>query len=87
MSILDILGKKLLFFDGAMGTVLQESGLNAGEIPEELNFINEELILNIHKSYLKSGCDIITTNTFGANSFKMKGSGNSVGEIVKKANL
>ena len=85
MSILDILGKKLLFFDGAMGTVLQESGLNAGEIPEELNFINEELILNIHKSYLKSGCDIITTNTFGANSFKMKGSGYSVGEIVKKA--
>lgn len=85
MSILDILGKKLLFFDGAMGTVLQESGLNAGEIPEELNFTNEELILNIHKSYLKSGCDIITTNTFGANSFKMKGSGYSVGEIVKKA--
>lgn len=85
MSILDKLGKKILFFDGAMGTVLQESGLEIGKILEELNFTNEELILNIHKSYLESGCDIITTNTFGANAFKMKGSNYSVSETVKKA--
>ncbi len=70
----DILKKikyEYTFFDGAMGTFLQKTGLKDGEAPEELNIINKELIEEIHLKYLNAGCDILTTNTFGANRLKM----------------
>lgn len=70
---------KFLFFDGAMGTMLQKSGLQAGELPELLNLTSPETILSIHKEYVNAGADIITSNTFGANRHKMKDS-----ETVKK---
>ena len=85
MSFKERLGKELLIFDGAMGTILQKNGLVAGELPELWNFKNEELILGIHKQYIEAGADIITTNTFGANSLKLDGSGYSVDAVVKKA--
>ena len=65
-TILDILGKKTLYFDGGTGTVLQSMGLSAGTPPETLTFENPELIKNLHKAYLGAGADIIKTNTFGA---------------------
>lgn len=70
MNIKDILGKRILFFDGAMGTMLQKNGLKGGDIPEMLNLTNPELISRIHEEYLEAGADIITTNTFGANPLK-----------------
>ncbi|MDO4847624.1 MAG: homocysteine S-methyltransferase family protein [Clostridiaceae bacterium] len=85
MSFKEKLGKELLIFDGAMGTILQKNGLVAGELPELWNFKNEELISGIHKQYIEAGADIITTNTFGANSLKLDGSGYSVDAVVKKA--
>ena len=72
MNIKSLLGKKLLFFDGGMGTMLQKHGLKGGEIPENLNITNSQLIYSIHEEYLKAGSDIITTNTFGANPLKMQ---------------
>ncbi len=71
-NIRELLGKKLLFFDGGMGTMLQKSGMGAGEIPEMLNLTNPELIEKIHSEYLDAGADIITTNTFGANPLKLE---------------
>ncbi|MCH5184856.1 MAG: homocysteine S-methyltransferase family protein [Oscillospiraceae bacterium] len=68
--ILSRLGKELLFFDGAMGSMLQKRGLGGGEIPENLNISSPGLIKDIHREYLLAGCDIITTNTFGANPLK-----------------
>ena len=68
----ELFGKKVIVLDGAMGTMLLNSGLSVGEKPEMLNLTNPELIFNIHKSYLDSGADIIYTNTFGANRVKMK---------------
>lgn len=65
-------GKRPLFFDGAMGTVLQENGLRPGEAPERWNLTQPETILNVHQSYLAAGADIITANTFGANPFKCR---------------
>lgn len=65
------IGKDLLIFDGAMGTQLQNAGLKAGDIPEELNIRQPELLKKIHKDYLKAGADFITTNTFGCNRLKM----------------
>lgn len=67
----DRIGKELLIFDGAMGTQLQKAGLGAGDIPEELNIEQPELLKKIHKSYLEAGADFVTTNTFGCNCLKM----------------
>lgn len=65
---------EFLLFDGAMGTMLQDTGLKPGELPETLNLTAPEKILEIHKKYVAAGADIITANTFGANMHKMKDS-------------
>lgn len=82
MNIRDILGTKMLFFDGAMGTMLQKNGLKSGETPELLNLTNPGLIESIHKEYLEAGADIITTNTFGANPIKGEEIGNSLETVI-----
>ena len=71
-DIRELLGKKMLFFDGGMGTMLQKNGMGAGEIPELLNINRADLIEQIHTEYLEAGSDIITTNTFGANPLKFE---------------
>ena len=71
MPFLEDLQNQIMFFDGAMGTMLQQAGLQAGEKPEEWNFIRPEMIQEIHTAYLRAGCQILSSNTFGANSIKM----------------
>lgn len=83
--MLQLLGKKTLFFDGAMGTKLQAAGLKPGAIPEELNIDNPKLIASIHEEYLNAGADFITTNTFGANAHKMSRAKYSNLEMIKAA--
>lgn len=85
MDFKTLLEKKYVLLDGAMGTMLQKNGLKLGGIPEELNFEHPELITKIHSEYIKSGADIVYTNTFGANRYKLEHSKYSVNEIVKKA--
>ena len=68
--LLDELGKKILLFDGGMGSEIEKIGLSH-LIPEDLNITHSEEIKNIHKSY--SNSDIITTNTFGLSRLKYKG--------------
>lgn len=82
MSFSERLGKELLFFDGAMGTILQKNGLSAGELPEIRNIENPYEIFEIHRSYIDSGADIIKTNTFGANRFKLADSGYKLGDVI-----
>ncbi|MBO5420684.1 MAG: homocysteine S-methyltransferase family protein [Clostridia bacterium] len=72
---------KIQFFDGGMGTMLQAGGLKAGELPESLNLKNPELVYSVHEAYANAGADIISTNTFGANSLKF----DNVQEIVSAA--
>lgn len=79
------LGKKRLYFDGAMGTMLQNRGLKLGEIPEIYNMTHSEMIESIHREYLEAGSNFITTNTFGANHYKMQKSEYTVEEIITKA--
>ncbi len=79
--LLNRFGNEILFFDGGMGTELQKNGLRKGEFPEMLNINSPEIVKKVHKSYLDAGCDIITTNTFGANSLKF----NNTTEIITKA--
>lgn len=83
--LLDRIGRDLLLFDGAMGTQLQEAGLKAGDIPEELNIEQPELIRSIHERYLNAGADFITTNTFGCNKLKMEESKYSFQDMLKAA--
>ena len=70
MSILNEIGKRIVFFDGGMGTLLQKAGLKAGELPETWNIINPQPVIDIHRAYVEAGADIILANTFGANGFK-----------------
>jgi 5-methyltetrahydrofolate--homocysteine methyltransferase len=57
--------------DGAMGTMLQNAGLKAGECPEYLNITKPEIVTSVHRQYVEHGADIIETNTFGANRIKL----------------
>ena len=79
------LKKDYVILDGAMGTMLQAAGLKMGEIPEVLSVTRPELLVSIHEKYLKAGSDVIYANTFGANSYKLEGSGHSVDELVGAA--
>ena len=63
MTLLEDLKSKRLYFDGSCGTYLQDTGLAAGEIPELLNLSDQQLIVDMHRAYLKAGADIILTNT------------------------
>jgi len=79
------IGKERLYFDGAMGTMLQNRGLKLGEIPESYNITCPEIIEGIHREYLEAGCNFITTNTFGANRYKLEKSDYTVEEVITKA--
>lgn len=81
MKFKEKFNNSILFFDGAMGTELQKNGLKKGELPENLNIHSPEIVARVHKSYLDAGCNIISTNTFGANSLKF----DNVTEIITKA--
>ena len=73
--LLERLGKEWLFFDGGTGTILQEKGLQGGELPERWNLTRPEDIIDLHCGYLRAGCDIFNTNTFGANALKFPDEG------------
>ena len=71
MNIRDFIKNNIVYLDGGMGTLLQKSGLQPGELPERWNISHPEVIKEIHKSYYDSGSNIVNTNTFGANSLKV----------------
>jgi 5-methyltetrahydrofolate--homocysteine methyltransferase len=85
VEIKEKLKEGILIFDGAMGTMLQNSGLKIGELPEILNITDSNVIIEIHKRYIKAGANVITTNTFGANEIKLKNSNCSVEKIIHSA--
>lgn len=82
MKFREHLGKEILFFDGAMGSLLQARGLKTGEIPENWNIEKPEKIIEIHKEYLLAGCHVISANTFGANRFKCKDNAYTTQQLI-----
>lgn len=70
MNIRNFIKNNIVYLDGGMGTLLQKSGLQPGELPERWNISHPEVVKEIHKSYYDSGSNIVNTNTFGANSLK-----------------
>lgn len=83
MNIKDYIKSNILYLDGGMGTLLQERGLGGGEHPEMWNITHPEEIKNIHKAYFDAGSNVVSTNTFGANTLKF--SEEDLAKIVKAA--
>lgn len=77
----------MYIFDGAMGTMLQQSGLKEGDCPELFNVEHPDIVREIHSAYLRNGSQIITTNTFGGCRLKLADYGleDRVEEINKAA--
>jgi homocysteine S-methyltransferase len=71
-SFLDALKERVLVFDGAMGTMLYSKGIYLNRCFDELNISSPDLVRDIHQEYLKAGADILETNTFGANRYKLE---------------
>ena len=63
---------EVLVFDGASGTYLQNNGLEAGACPELMNIEYPEVVKNMASIYFDSGSDIVLTNSFGGNKFRLK---------------
>ena len=74
--------KRIIYLDGAMGTMLQRSGLKMGEKPEVFGMQHPEVVRDIHLRYINAGSDVIYANTFGVNSHKYEGSGYDVSEVI-----
>jgi 5-methyltetrahydrofolate--homocysteine methyltransferase len=69
----DLMRRRILVLDGAMGTMIQNRGLTAADFGgpkyegcnEQLNLTRPDVIADIHAAYLEAGADLISTNTFG----------------------
>ncbi len=67
----ELFGERTVLFDGAMGTMLYDRGVFINRCYDELNLSQPELVRSIHEEYLQAGAEIIESNTFGANSFRL----------------
>ncbi|HEX2556802.1 MAG TPA: homocysteine S-methyltransferase family protein [Nitrososphaera sp.] len=93
-SFLEAAKKRILLFDGAMGTEIQHLNPKPEDFPDGKAGFNDGLILSrpewikqIHRSYLEAGADCVETNTFGSNKFKLDeyGYGNETVKFNRKA--
>lgn len=89
---MEVLGKTwkkgaVLIADGAWGTEFFKRGLMQGSPPDEWNLTHPEIVREITKDYLEAGADVVLTNTFGANRFRLEphGLSNRVTEINRAA--
>ena len=83
MRITEFLKENIVYLDGGMGTLLQASGLEAGELPERWNLSHPDVIKGVHRAYFDVGTHVVSTNTFGANALKF--SHEELDAIVKAA--
>ncbi len=67
----DIFANRPVLADGAMGTVLYARGIFINRCYDELNLSDPGLILSVHEEYLQAGAEILESNTFGANRFRL----------------
>jgi len=83
MSLKELIKQKRIYLDGGMGTLLLSKGLKAGELPERWNITHSGEITEIHKNYYDAGSNVVSANTFGANSLKF--SAEELEQIIKSA--
>ena len=82
---LEKIDKRPLVCDGAMGTMLYSKGISLNQCFDELNITKPQLVKEVHVAYVKAGAEVIETNTFGANRFRLEKFG--LGEKVRDINL
>jgi len=70
-----IADEHVYLFDGAMGTMLYAKGVFINKCYDELNLRNPEIVLEVHKQYVRCGAEILETNTYGANRVKLRSFG------------
>ncbi len=85
MTVKELLEKDYVVLDGGFGTELQKRGMEAGETSEIMNFKREADVRAVLRSYIEAGSDIISANTFGANRYKLEGSGYTTAQVIEKA--
>jgi homocysteine S-methyltransferase len=71
MNLLERLSNETLLADGAMGTMLHARGVGFEKCFDELNLTNPSAVAEIHRAYIEAGAQLIITNSFGANRFKL----------------
>ncbi|GAB4473295.1 MAG: betaine--homocysteine S-methyltransferase [Anaerolineales bacterium] len=76
---------KIILLDGAMGTLLMAKGMEAGQSPEKMNLDHPEIVKEIHRAYIEAGSNIILTNSFGGNRFRLMRHG--LADRVRELNL
>ena len=67
----ELLSRRVVLGDGAMGTMLYQYGVFLNSCFDELNISNPELVKKVHRGYVQAGVDFIETNTIGANDLKL----------------
>ena len=72
MNLIETISKKTLLADGAMGTMLHARGIGFDKCFDELNLSNPVAVAEIHREYIEAGAELIITNTFSANRFKLR---------------
>ena len=85
MNIRELIGKKMLYFDGGLGTLLQAEGLQPGEEPERWNIEHPDIIENVHFSYYQAGCHIVTTDSLGCHELNFPEDGAYSVEAIARA--
>jgi methionine synthase I (cobalamin-dependent)/5,10-methylenetetrahydrofolate reductase len=70
-----IADEHVYLFDGAMGTMLYSKGVFINKCYDELNLRSPEIVLEVHKQYVRAGAEILETNTYGANRVKLRSFG------------
>lgn len=71
MKLDEVLGRGVLVFDGAMGTMLQARGLAPGACPDVWNLERPDEVIAVHRAYVEAGAQIIETNTFGSTPVRL----------------
>jgi homocysteine S-methyltransferase len=71
MNLLERLSTETILADGAMGTMLHAHGIGFDKCFDELNLTKPLAVAEIHRAYIEAGAQLIITNTFGANRFKL----------------
>ena len=62
MDIMKEIDRRIVFWDGGMGSLLQERGLQPGELPETWNILHPDIVMEIHREYIEAGADIIVSD-------------------------
>lgn len=77
--------RQILIADGATGTMLQMLGLRGARCPEEWNLNRPDVVAQIPRAYMEAGSDIVYTNTFGGNRFRLSKAG--LAGLIKEVNI